>query len=393
MAVTSTHANLQIIKWRKQVYREYRRGNLFSPYMSESPTAIIQVYRDLRDGGDQLIVPIVGGLNGPGVSTGPLTGNEEKLDQYGMRMWVDWSRNAVLLTRAQMRKSVIEQLELVRPLLTEWGQVNQRDEILQAFMALPSTSPPANLGNEATAGQRINGILWDDATVAQRDAWHIANLDRIQYGDSATPASTTVFATSIGGVTVTEKASSGVIMLAKRLARKANPGITPYRDNEDQGREWFVLFVGSNAFRDLSNDQAIINANLYARPREGNGVDRNPLFQDGDLLYRGIIIREIPELDTFFTIPINAYGASQPPAPVAPMFLCGQNAIAFAWGQMPRPTERKEDDYGFLIGRGVEMVYGVGKVYKSRASATDALATDLVQWGVFTIFVSSPADL
>jgi hypothetical protein len=388
MAVTATHANLQIVKWRKTIFREYRRGNLFSPYMGESPTSIIQVLRDLRDGGDQLIVPIVGGLTGPGVSTGPLTGNEEKLDQYGMRLWVDWSRNAVLLTRAQMRKSVIEQLELVRPLLTEWGQVNQRDEIIQAFMALPSTSAPVNLGNEATAGQRVNGILFDDASDAQRNAWFVANSDRIQFGDSATPASTTVFATAMGGIAVGERASAAVLLLAKRLARRASPGITPYRDNEDQGREWFVAFVGSNSFRDLAADAAIQNANLYARPREGNGMDRNPLFQDGDLVYRGIIIREIPEIDTYYTIPSGTYGAV---TQVAPIFICGQNALAFAWGQMPRPTERKEDDYGFLIGRGVEMVYGVGKVYKSRTSAADG-ATDLVQWGVFTLFVSAPAD-
>ena len=33
-------------------------------------------------------------------------------------------RNAVLLTRAQMRKSSFEQLEVVRPLLTEWGNAS-----------------------------------------------------------------------------------------------------------------------------------------------------------------------------------------------------------------------------------------------------------------------------
>src|SRR6478736_597178 len=133
MAVSQVSVNNQIIKWRKQIYREWRRGNLFSPYMGESPTSVIQVLRDLKDGGDVLNVPIVGGLNGPGVSTGPLTGNEEKIDDYGMRLWVDWSRNAVLLTRAQMRKSAIEQLDLVRPLLTEWQQTLLRDELILAF--------------------------------------------------------------------------------------------------------------------------------------------------------------------------------------------------------------------------------------------------------------------
>lgn len=385
MALTVTHANNAIIKWRKELYREYRRGNLFSPYMGESPTSIIHVLRELRDGGDILNVPIVTGLRGPGVSTGPLTGNEEKLDDYGMRLWVDWARNAVLLTRAQMRKTAIEQLELVRPLLTEWGQVLQRDEIVQAFGALPSESPPANLGNEATAGQRVNGIPYDAATAAQRTTWQDNNNDRILYGSQRSNLAAGNHATSLQNVdTTNDKASAQVILLAKRMARRASPGITPYRDNEDQGREFFVLFAGSNAFRDISADTAIVQANLNARPREGNGVDRNPLFQDGDLLYRGIIIREIPEIDDQLTVTGGGAGTTD----VAPMFLCGQNAIAFAWGQMPRPTERSEDDYGMLIGRGTEMVYGVGKVFK----ADPTTATKLVQWGVVTIYVSSVAD-
>jgi len=45
-----------------------------------------------------------------------------------------------------------------------------------------------------------------------------------------------------------------------------------------------------------------------------------------------------------------------PPVDVAPIFMCGRNALAIAWGQMPRPTERKEDDYGMLLGRG-KIVY------------------------------------
>src|SRR3954469_15145658 len=124
MAVTANHANNEIVKWQTRVLREWRRGNLFAPYMGNGITSIIRFYRDLEgeQGGDQVNVPFVGRLNGPGVSTGPLVGNEEKMDTYGFRMWIDWARNAVLLKRSQMRRSSIDQLELVRPLLTEWGQ-------------------------------------------------------------------------------------------------------------------------------------------------------------------------------------------------------------------------------------------------------------------------------
>lgn len=382
MAITQVHVNNHIIKWRKEIYREFRRGNSFSPYMGEGPTSIIHVLRDLRDGGDILNVPLVGALNGPGVSTGPLTGNEEKLDDYGMRLWVDWSRNAVLLTRAQMRKTAIEQLDLVRPLLTEWQQGLLRDELVLAFGALPSEAPPVNWGNEATAGMRVNGILYDLATTAQKNTWHDANSDRIQYGAAVSNFVAGNHASSLANIDNTaDKASAASILLMKRRARKTSPSITPFRDNEDQGRTFYVHFVGSNAFRDLAADPAIQNANLQARPREGNGMDRNPIFQDGDLLYRGIIIREVPEIDEYLTIT----GAGAGGINVAPSFMCGQNAAALAWGQMPRPTERREDDYGFLIGRGVESVYGIGKVFRK-------VGTNLKQWGVYTGFFASVDD-
>lgn len=386
MAVSTVSVNNQIIKWRKAIYRDWRRGNLFSPYMGESATSIIQVINDLKDGGDIINIPIITGLRGPGVSTGPLTGNEEKIDDYGMRMWVDWSRNAVLLTRAQMRKTTIEQLDLVRPLLTEWQQQLLRDELVLAFASLPSEAPPQNWGNESTAGMRVNGVLYDLATATQKNKWHDDNSDRILYGIARSNFVAGNHAASLANVDATnDKLTAAMLLQMKRIARSTSPGITPYRDNEDQGREWFVVFVGSNAFRDLSNDPVIMNANLYARPREGNGVDKNPLFQDGDLLYRGLIIREIPEIDNYLTIP----GAGASSIDVAPVFMCGQNSMALAWGQMPRPTERREDDYGFLIGRGVESVYGVGKVFKAEGVGS---AKKLKQWGIVTGFVASVAD-
>ena len=388
MAITQTHVNNQLTKWRKQIFREWRRGNLFSPYMGESPTSIIQVTQELRDGGDILHVPIVSALRGSGVSTGPLTGNEERLINYGMKLWVDWSRNAVLLTRAQMRKSSFEQLEVVRPLLTEWGNVKLRDDIVLAMGALPSASVPTNLGNEATGGQVVNGILFSDASNTQRTTWQNDNDDRVLFGAATGNLASGSFATSAATLdTTNDKASAAVLLLAKRMARRANPGITPFRDNEDQGREWFVAFAGANAFRDLAADATIQNANLYARAREGNGMERNPLFQDGDLVYRGVIIREIPEIDDFLTLANAGAGGT---VDVAPIFLCGQNAVALGWGQMPRPTERKEDDYQFLIGRGVESVYGCGKVFTARDP--DATSAELVQFGMVTIWVASEPD-
>jgi hypothetical protein len=291
-----------------------------------------------------------------------------------------------------MRKSAFEQLELVRPLLTEWQNCLLRDELVLGFFSLPSEAPPVNLGNESTAGQRVNGILYDQASAAQLNAWQVANKDRILYGAATGNLVLNNHASSLTNVDATnDKASAAILLLAKRIARRANPGITPYRDNEDKGREWFVAFCGQNAFRDLAADPVIYNANIQARPREGNPTESNPIFADGDLLYRGIIIREVPEIDDFCTLVDQGATAT---VDVAPIFLCGQNAMTVAWGQMPKPTERKEDDYGMLIGRGVESVYGVAKMF-TRSPYDDGFSGTygLVQWGMVTVFVASEPDV
>ena len=49
---------------------------------------------------------------------------------------------------------------------------------------------------------------------------------------------------------------------------------------------------------------------------------------------------------------------------------------------------RKEDDYGFITGVGIEMAYGVGKMFKKHPMT----GTALKQWGVATGFYSAAID-
>ena len=139
-----------------------------------------------------------------------------------------------------------------------------------AFNSIPSEAPPVNLGNEATGGQRVNGILWDAATTAQKDAWLVANSDRVVFGASIANGASDVMATALATIDATnDKLTAANILLAKRVARRAMPAISPYSRCETKGREYFVLFCGQNAFRDAAADPAIYNANKDARPREG----------------------------------------------------------------------------------------------------------------------------
>jgi hypothetical protein len=75
---------------------------------------------------------------------------------------------------------------------------------------------------------------------------------------------------------------------------------------------------------------------------------------------------------------------------------------------MAKPTFRKEDDYGFITGTGIEMAYGVAKMFKKGtmyipgtttqvANATGntgggGVGANLIQWGTVTGFVNAATD-
>jgi N4-gp56 family major capsid protein len=380
MAATTVQVNNKLVVFRREITREYIRQNLFSPYMGTELTAIIRVINDLKKGGEQINIPLVARLKNQAIATGVLVGNEEAIDNYGDRFWIDWARNAVKLNNAEEQKSSIDLWGEAKPLLEDWGKELHRDEIVDAFFAIPSQAAPAGLGS--SLGQRVNGILQDSATAAQRNTWLTDNADRVLMGGAQGNLVAGNMASSLANITNTMTLSAATINKAKRLAKKANPRIRPYQLKN--GREYFVMFAGSNSFRDLQNDATIISANTNARPREGDGLAKNPLFQDGDLIYNGVIIREIPEIDIRLPVYYTAAGASA--IQVSPMWLCGQSALAWCWGRMPTPTFLKEDDYQFFRGAGVKMAYGLGKIAKLN------LTNNLKDWGVFTLFAASQAD-
>lgn len=378
MALSTVAANNKLIQFRREITREYVRENLFSPYMGDGPTAIIRTLQDNKKGGEQVNIPLVTKLTGTAVSTGTLVGSEEAIDNYGCRMWVDWARNAIMTNDAEDQKDSAAIFDEARPLLSDWGKELQRDELIAAMMALPSESAPAGLGS--TNGQRVNGILYQSATATQRNTWNADNSDRVLYGNVLGNYNAT-HATALANVDATDdQFTSTSVRLLKYVAKRTNPRIRPFKAKD--GREFYVAFCGSVNFRQVQ--ASLESINNAARAREGNGMNDNPVFQDGDELHRGVIIREIPEIDDFVSnvwTTLGTAGASS--SRVAPVFFCGQSAAAMPWGKMPVPTTRTDDDYQFIKGVGVKMCYGVGKVFKKHSS------TKLVQWGMVTGFFSA----
>lgn len=377
MAVTTIQSNNKLIKYTQEIGREFVRENLFSPYMGEDANSIIRRRFDLKNGGEQMNIPLVRRLTGAGVSTGTLIGNEEVIDNYGMRVWLEWARHAVVTNKAESQKDSADIFGEAKPLLSDWMKELQRDELIAALMALPSES-------QQSAGVRVNGIQYDLATAANRNTWNSDNSDRVLYGNSTSNYNAT-HATALANCdTTNDTFTYQNLSLLKRVAQGANPKIRPYKTSD--GYEYYVAFAGTNLFRDLKTSLATINKD--ARAREGNGMDKNPLFQDGDQIYDGVIVRCVPEISSFVTnVWTTLKTAGNGSARVEPVFLCGQQAAAFAIGQMPKPTFRKEDDYGFVTGTGIETAYGVSKIFSKGVSSSK-----LVQWGMATGFFATVTD-
>jgi hypothetical protein len=391
MALSDVQTNNKLTVFTQQINREFVRENLFSPYMGEAITAIIRVRNELKKGGEQMNIPLVARLKGVGRSTGKLVDNEEQIDDYGYRLYVDFARNAVKTNKYYQQIDSADSFGEAKPLLSDWGKELQRDETIEALMALPTEAAPVGLASDN--GQRINGILFDAATPTELNKWVTDNADRVLFGNRLGNYST-VFATALGNIDATpppitpttgDFMSGKNLSLMKYIAKQANPRIRPFK--VEDGREYFVAFLDGMAFRDLKEDLRLINKD--ARPREGRGMDDNPIFQDGDLVYDGVIAREIPDIDPYVAAggPWNVKLTNVGGVLCHPVFLCGQSALALGWGQMARPTFLKEDDYQFVVGSGVEMCYGIGKVFKKHPKTSGILK----QWGVVTGFFAATA--
>lgn len=378
MAQTTVESNNKLVKYTREINREFVRENLFSPYMGTSLNSIIRKRYEFKMGGEQMNIPLVTKLNNSAKGVGTLVGNEEKIDNYGMRLWLDWARNAVTTNKAEQQKDSADVFGEAKPLLSDWGKELIRDEIIEAMMALPSESAPSGLGSDA--GQRVNGILYESATAAQRNTWAAANSDRILYG-AATSNHSGTHATDLAKIdTTNDLFKSGPLSLMKRLAKEASPAIRPWKTAD--GYERYVVFAGTSTFADLKAD--LKSSNQDARPRS---VD-NVVFKDGDLEWDGVLVREVPEISGFVTdvwTSLTTAGASS--TRVEPVFLCGQQAMVCGYGQMMKPTFRKEDDYGFIKGVGVETAYGCSKMFKKHPMD----GSDLKQWGIVTGFFSASA--
>jgi N4-gp56 family major capsid protein len=367
MNVTPARPGLTPVQWQSDFWVEYLRDSQFSPYFGTSLDSMIQLQTDLtREPGDSVVFPTVRNLVGAGVSGNTvLEGNEEILNARSLKVAVAVIRHAVAVSQWDEQKSVIDLLNAARQVLKNWAMNKLRSDIITSLGAI-------------TADGDVQ-ISYAAATAGQRNTWLTNNADRVLFGATKSNAVSNVYATALTTIDNTaDKLSAAQVTLAKRIARTASPKIRPIRVSGDE--EWYVMFVPSLVFRDLMLDPVIINALQYAWNR---GSD-NPLFTAGDILYDGVIIREIPEL------PILADVGAGGTVDAGASYLCGAQAIGIAWAQRTKTIENRRD-YGFFSGVGVQEIRGVAKLRFGTDATTDQ--NKPVDNGVVTVWSAAEPDV
>lgn len=379
MAETSVRQSLTPAQWDDQFFVEYVRENLFSRYMGTDEGAIIQIQDALsRKKGDRISFNTTRQLRGDGVEGNEvLEGNEDELDARSLFVVARPIRNAVVLTDWDEQKSAIDMRDAGKGGLKSWIIQKMRNDVIASLQQVAL----------ATSGKAIPFI---NATAAQRNTWLAANADRVLFGNSVannTGDSTASMATISAA---TGKLTAATITLAKRRARLAgrglntnglqNPTMTPYMVKNGDGTEWFMMFVNSLSFRDLQLDATMAQANRDARARDDKNYT-NPIFTGGDLVYDGVIIREVPELDQYMLT--GAAGAQ-----IGQYFMCGAQALGVAWVQRSKTTTDTRD-YGYRNGVGVQEIRGINKLQFGVGPGDN---DSMVDAGIFTGFVSAAAD-
>jgi hypothetical protein len=110
-------------------------------------------------------------------------------------------------------------------------------------------------------------------------------------------------------------------------------------------------------------------------------VQNSKLFEGGDLIWDGCIIKETPDLDQFYT-------SNATPVRCGPVILCGAQAVGAAYAKR-WTTKTKEFDYGDKFGIATESIYGIKKLeFGTGANDTDTLKDN----GVVTGWFAAVAD-
>jgi N4-gp56 family major capsid protein len=357
MADTTHATGLRVQQWDDEFFREYIHDGRFKELMGTGETSIIQVKEDLsKKKGDSVTFALLNKLsNAATTGTAVLEGNEEDMTSRSFRVYVDKRRNAVRVAEMEEQKSAIGLRAAAKPILLDWIMEDTRELYLTALGSL-------------------NGTAFTSRTAAIADAWLVDNVDRIQFGAVASPSATDL-SSALSDLDTTSDLFTNVALDAMVLkAKTCNPKIRPMRDSGN-GKRYFVALANPYAFKNFrdSIDTEVLASTVVE-------MQASKLFEGGDLLWNGVIVKEVDN------VPIYPNLGDSATTEVTPVYLCGAQAIAHAICKRPKTIVDANQDYEDKQGVAVEHIIGIRKmIFGSGAGDTD----DLKDHGVVTGFFAT----
>jgi len=370
MANTPVASELEVTKFLSDFFKEFVRGNRFSRYTGTGKNNVITI----KEGRKKIEVPLINRLSGTGVSgSSTLRGNGEALPNYGYTLTPTYHRNAVEFDREEMEKPNIDLMRASRESLMDWSMEKIRNDDIEAMGAIHDGTTYYNYGDAPLA--------------ADYNQWASNNDDRVLYGAAVSNYSG-VHATDLAKCdTTNDKLTASAIALMKRMAKNARPRIKPLKVDDEE--EMFVAFCDSFNFANLKSNLGTFHQNAMPRNRS------NPLWTDADLMYDGVVIREVPEIGDFIDDSFGSDWSSLAVAGasttrVSPVFFCGAQALGYGLGQRPRIIVDRLTDYEFQPGVAVELKHDIDKFFfDDNPSGT---SSQHVQHGMVTGFFSAAKD-
>ena len=358
MADSDAATGLTVQQWDDRFFMEHLAQNRFAREMGTKMNSIIQVKEDLtKKKGDSVTYALVNKLTNAAVTgSSTLEGNEEDMDSRSFKCTVTKRRNAVRVAEIEEQFSAISLRRAGREALMDWKMEDTRDEVIAAM-------------------QSINGVAYGTASEANKDAWLVDNTDRALFGGLVGNHGVDHSAALANIDNTADKLTAGAVQLMKRIAKTASPKIRPVRTTEDEW--WYVLYAGSLIFRDLAADTTIAQANREAWQRGRS----NPLFTGGDLIYDGVVIKEVEDIPVLSGVGAGAID-------VGPAFFCGAQAVAYGIAKRTKSVS-EVFDYGDKHGVAVEEISKIDKItFGSGTADTD----DLKDHGLVSGFFAAVAD-
>lgn len=345
MPQTSVPDNARVVRYQNKFYREFLRGNKFSKYIGTSDGSPIQLVEDLRKArGESIYLYLVNQLNATvangKIRTGyqTLKGHETPLNIRSNKLTVDLSRFAVTIWETDKQFSAIDLVEARSSTLQDNFRTYFRDRIIQA------------LGSMSTDGETHHAYADADETTV-KDVWLANNSDRVLFGATTTAGYSDHSSDLALLDTTNDIVKDETLKAMKDLAKNANPIVRPIRVRDDE--EWYLVFMGTKLFRQAQTALAQVNREAWVRAQG----DNNPLFTGGDLIFDGLIIKEVPEIGSLPGTPGDSASTS-----VAPAYLVGAQALGYAVALRSKMIE-DVDDYGEVNGAGIKMLDNVSKLY------------------------------